>query len=118
MTPNGADRLKNCSAVIFCKCSLNRRAGLIPSPPLMALLSLQNLHIAFGGPALLDGVTLQIEPGERICLVGRNGQGKSTLLKIVSGELEPDDGEIVRSREVRIARLQQTVPQDIPRYQI
>ena len=79
----------------------------------MALLSLQNLHIAFGGPALLDGVTLQIEPGERICLVGRNGQGKSTLLKIVSGELEPDEGEIVRSREVRIARLQQTVPQDI-----
>ncbi len=79
----------------------------------MALLSLQNLHIAFGGPALLDGVTLQIEPGERICLVGRNGQGKSTLLKIVSGELEPDKGEIVRSREVRIARLQQTVPQDI-----
>jgi ATPase subunit of ABC transporter with duplicated ATPase domains len=79
----------------------------------MALLSLQNLHIAFGGPKLLDGVTLQIEPGERICLVGRNGQGKSTLLKIVSGELEPDKGEIVRSREVRIARLQQTVPQDI-----
>jgi ATP-binding cassette subfamily F protein uup len=79
----------------------------------MALLSLQNLHIAFGGPALLDGVTLQIEPGERICLVGRNGQGKSTLLKIVSGELEPDEGEIVRSREVRIARLQQTVPLDI-----
>ena len=110
---NGAGRSKNCSAVILCKCCLNRPAGLIPSPPLMALLSLQNLHIAFGGPALLDGVTLQIEPGERICLVGRNGQGKSTLLKIVSGELEPDEGEIVRSREVRIARLQQTVPQDI-----
>jgi len=79
----------------------------------MALLSLQNISIAFGGPKLLDGVTLQIEPGERICLVGRNGQGKSTLLKIISGELEPDKGEIVRSREVRIARLQQTVPQDI-----
>jgi len=79
----------------------------------MALLSLQNISIAFGGPKLLDGVTLQIEPGERICLVGRNGQGKSTLLKIISGELETDKGEIVRSREVRIARLQQTVPQDI-----
>jgi ATP-binding cassette subfamily F protein uup len=79
----------------------------------MALLSLQNIHIAFGGPPLLDGVTLQIEPGERICLVGRNGQGKSTLLKIVSGELEPDDGEIVRSRDVRIARLTQKVPQEI-----
>ncbi|HNX53393.1 MAG TPA: ATP-binding cassette domain-containing protein [Pontiellaceae bacterium] len=79
----------------------------------MALLSLQNLHIAFGGPPLLDGVTLQIEPGERICLLGRNGEGKSTLLKIVSGDLEPDEGEIVRSRDVRIARLQQTVPQDV-----
>jgi len=79
----------------------------------MALLSLQNISIAFGGPKLLDSVTLQIEPGERICLVGRNGEGKSTLLKIVSGELEPDGGEIVRSRDVRIARLQQTVPQDI-----
>ncbi len=79
----------------------------------MALLSLQNLKIAFGGPALLDGVTLQIEPGESICLLGRNGEGKSTLLKIISGELEPDGGEIVRSRDVRIARLTQKVPQDI-----
>ncbi len=79
----------------------------------MALLSLQNISIAFGGPKLLDGVTLQIEPGERICLLGRNGEGKSTLLKIVSRELEPDGGDIVSSRDVRIARLQQTVPQDI-----
>ena len=79
----------------------------------MALLSLQNIQIAFGGPKLLDGVTLQVEPGERICLLGRNGEGKSTLLKMVSGELEPDGGEIVRSRDVRIARLQQTVPQNI-----
>lgn len=79
----------------------------------MALLSLQNLQIAFGGPKLLDGVTLQIEPGERICLIGRNGEGKSTLLKMVSGELEPDGGEIIRLNGVQIARLQQTVPQDI-----
>ncbi|MFA5688453.1 MAG: ATP-binding cassette domain-containing protein [Kiritimatiellales bacterium] len=79
----------------------------------MALLSLQNLHIAFGGPALLDGVTLQIEPGERICLVGRNGEGKSTLLKIISGELEPDSGERIFSRAPRIARLTQKVPQNI-----
>lgn len=79
----------------------------------MALISLQNIEIAFGGPKLLDGVTLQIEPGERICLVGRNGEGKSTLLKIVSGELEPDGGEIVVSRDVRIARLTQKVPQEL-----
>jgi ATP-binding cassette subfamily F protein uup len=79
----------------------------------MALLSLQNLHIAFGGPKLLDGVTLQIEPGERICLIGRNGEGKSTLLKLVDGSLEPDDGSIIRQSGVTVARLQQTVPQDI-----
>ncbi|QHI68829.1 ATP-binding cassette domain-containing protein [Tichowtungia aerotolerans] len=78
----------------------------------MALISLQNIQIAFGGPKLLDGVTLQIESGERICLIGRNGEGKSTLLKIVDGTLEPDDGTVIRSG-VRVARLQQTVPQDI-----
>ena len=78
----------------------------------MALISLQNIQIAFGGPKLLDGVTLQIEPGERICLIGRNGEGKSTLLKIVDGSLEPDDGIVIRSG-ARVARLQQTVPQDI-----
>jgi len=79
----------------------------------MALLSLQNLQISFGGPKLLDGVTLQIEPGERICLIGRNGEGKSTLLKLVDGSLEPDDGIIIRQSGVRVACLQQTVPQDI-----
>lgn len=78
----------------------------------MALISLQNIQIAFGGPKLLDGITLQIEAGERICLIGRNGEGKSTLLKIVDGSLEPDDGTIIRSG-VCVARLQQTVPQDI-----
>jgi len=79
----------------------------------MALLSLQNIQIAFGGPTLLDGVTLQVEPGERICLIGRNGEGKSTLLKLVDGSLEPDEGNIIRQSGVRVARLQQTVPQDI-----
>ena len=79
----------------------------------MALLSLQNIQIAFGGPKLLDGVTLQIESGERICLIGRNGAGKSTLLKIVDGTLQPDGGEVVGFGSVRIARLQQTVPQNI-----
>ena len=79
----------------------------------MALLSLQNVQIAFGGPKLLDGVTLQIEPGERICLIGRNGEGKSTLLKLVDGSLEPDGGIIIRQSGATVARLEQTVPQDI-----
>ncbi|MBS1126654.1 MAG: transporter ATP-binding protein, partial [Nitrospirae bacterium] len=79
----------------------------------MALISLQGLRLAFGGPELLDGVTLQIERGERVCLVGRNGAGKSTLMKIISGEIIPDAGEIIRSQGVRIASLEQEVPQDL-----
>lgn len=93
---------------------ISMRAGiLLDSRPFMALLSLQNIRIAFGGPFLLDGVTLQIEPGERICLVGRNGEGKSTLLKIVNREIEPDEGRVVCDRTVRIARLAQEVPGDM-----
>ena len=79
----------------------------------MALLSLQNLHKAFGGPQLLDDATLQVERGERICLVGRNGEGKSTLLKIVSGFIEPDSGEIIRQPGLKVRRLRQNVPHDL-----
>ena len=79
----------------------------------MALLSLQNLHKAFGGPQLLDDAALQIERGERICLVGRNGEGKSTLLKIVNGDIEPDSGEIIRQPGLNVRRLQQNVPHDV-----
>ena len=79
----------------------------------MALINLQNIKIAFGGPAVLDGVNLLIEPGERICLLGRNGEGKSTLLKILSGTLEPDEGAMIVQSGVRVARLMQTVPQSL-----
>ena len=79
----------------------------------MALLSLQNIHKAFGGPQLLDDATLQIERNERICLVGRNGEGKSTLLKMVSGFIEPDAGEIIRQPGLKVRRLRQNVPIDL-----
>jgi len=79
----------------------------------MALIHLQNIQIAFGGPAVLDGVNLLIEPGERICLLGRNGEGKSTLLKILSGDLEPDNGSMIVQSGVTVARLMQTVPQEL-----
>ena len=56
----------------------------------MALLSLREVSLSFGGPRLLDHVDLMIEPGERLCLLGRNGEGKSTLLRLLCGEIEPD----------------------------
>ncbi|WP_422930432.1 ATP-binding cassette domain-containing protein [Singulisphaera sp. PoT] len=79
----------------------------------MALLSLRNVSLAFGGPRLLDGVELQIERGERVCLLGRNGEGKSTLLRLLQGQLAPDEGEVIRQQGLRVARLTQDVPQDL-----
>ncbi|MDF7824994.1 ATP-binding cassette domain-containing protein [Pontiellaceae bacterium B12227] len=79
----------------------------------MALLSLQNISKAYGSAPLLNDATLQIERGERICLVGRNGEGKSTLLKIVNGDIEPDDGELIRQPGLKVRRLRQNVPNDI-----
>ena len=67
----------------------------------MALLTLRNIRMAFGGPVLLDGADLHIERGERICLIGRNGAGKSTLLRLVHGEHTPDDGTIHREQGLR-----------------
>ena len=77
----------------------------------MSLLQAKNLHHSFGDHALLDGVNLTLDAGERVCLVGRNGSGKSTLLKILAGGLKVDDGDIIHSPELRIAELNQEVPQ-------
>ena len=76
----------------------------------MALLSLRGVSLSFGGPKLLDGVDLTIEANERVCLLGRNGEGKSTLMKLISGELAPDEGAILRQQGLRVARLLQDVP--------
>jgi ATP-binding cassette subfamily F protein uup len=76
----------------------------------MALISLQDVSIGFGGPRLLEQINLQIESGERIGLLGRNGMGKSTLLKLVSGEILPHSGTIARQQNVRVAYLPQEVP--------
>lgn len=56
------------------------------------LLTLQNIHLTFGGTPLLEGAEMQVHPRDRVCLVGRNGSGKSTFLKIAAGTLEPDEG--------------------------
>ena len=77
----------------------------------MALLSLREVSLAFGGPRLLDRVDLQIERGERVSLLGRNGEGKSTLLRLFRGEIAPDEGEVIRQQGLRIALLPQEVPQ-------
>lgn len=74
------------------------------------MIRLQGVSYGFGGVDLLEAVNLQILKGERVCLLGRNGEGKSTLLKLISGELVPDSGEIVRQKGIRVARLPQEVP--------
>ncbi len=80
----------------------------------MGIIWINDVSVSFGGPRLLDGATLQIETGERIGLLGRNGAGKSTLMKLLMGDITPDNGEIIRNGEVRIAMLPQDVPDDLP----
>ncbi len=80
----------------------------------MALISLQDISLSFGGPLVLDQVTLHIEQGERACLLGRNGEGKSTLMRLISNDLTPDRGEVLRQQGLRVGYLPQTVPQDMP----
>jgi ABC transport system ATP-binding/permease protein len=76
----------------------------------MALLGLSDVSLAFGGPSLLDHADLVIERGERVCLLGRNGTGKSTVLKLLDGTQAPDSGAVVRQAGVTVARLEQDVP--------
>ena len=79
----------------------------------MALLGLKDVTIAFGGPPVLDGAGFSIARGERVCLLGRNGTGKSTLMKLLDGSLLPDGGEVVRQTGVTVARLEQEIPGDV-----
>ena len=74
------------------------------------LLSYRNLTVSFGGPKLLDNAGLTIDKRERICLLGRNGEGKSTLLRILNSEIEADKGEIEAIPGLRIGKLDQEVP--------
>ncbi|VAW61604.1 Bis-ABC ATPase Uup [hydrothermal vent metagenome] len=79
----------------------------------MALLTLRDINLGFGGPNLFDLLNLQIEPRERLCLLGRNGEGKSTLMKLIGGLVKADEGSIERKQSLRIAYLTQEVPESV-----
>lgn len=76
----------------------------------MPLLRLDRVELHFGTHVILDGVSLNLEAGDRLGLLGRNGAGKSTLFKILSGEIAPDDGERWMAPTAKLARLEQELP--------
>ena len=77
----------------------------------MSLLRFDEVSLEFGELKILREADFSIETGERVCLIGRNGAGKSTTLKLISGDLEPDRGEIVRGQNLVISQLAQTLPE-------
>ena len=79
----------------------------------MALISLQEINLAFSGPLIFDCLSLQLELGERIALLGRNGAGKTTLMKVMSGQQQVDDGKVIVQKGIQVAHLPQEVPVDI-----
>ncbi|NPA24621.1 MAG: ATP-binding cassette domain-containing protein, partial [Deltaproteobacteria bacterium] len=80
----------------------------------MTLLSLKEIHLSFGGEPLLEGVNLELAAGERVCLVGRNGCGKSTLMRVIAGRQAPDRGKIWRSAHLKFGWLEQELPEGVP----
>src|SRR5690554_3216908 len=76
----------------------------------MSLLRLQNARLAFGTAPVLDNTQLIVERDERLCIVGRNGAGKSSLLKVLNGQQKLDDGELKKDPSLRVSML----PQDPP----
>ncbi len=79
----------------------------------MALVSFSDVSLRLGDLQLLDGATFSLERGERACLIGRNGEGKSSLLRVLTGELAPQSGTVALQKGVRLARLPQEVPEGI-----
>lgn len=77
----------------------------------MSLLRFDEISLDFGELRILSNAEFSIEAGERVCLIGRNGAGKSTTLKLISGELEPDHGEIIRSSDLIVSQLSQALPE-------
>jgi ATP-binding cassette subfamily F protein uup len=82
----------------------------------MALISLQEISLKFSGPLIFDRLNLQLEPGERVALLGRNGAGKSTMMKVMANELAPDAGSVVMQKGIQVAHLPQEVPIEMKGY--
>ena len=76
----------------------------------MAIFTFEQVSLAFGDQTILKESEFAIEPGERVCLIGRNGAGKTTVLKLLMGDIEPDHGEIRFSAGVQISQLDQALP--------
>lgn len=77
----------------------------------MSLIKIEKAHLGYGLQIILDEVEFSIEKGQRLCLIGRNGTGKSTLLKVIAGEVDLDKGDVIRQSGARIARLEQDLPE-------
>ncbi|MBF0569469.1 MAG: ATP-binding cassette domain-containing protein [Candidatus Omnitrophica bacterium] len=79
----------------------------------MPLINLQDITVAFGGPRVLDRLTFQLEPGERVAMLGRNGAGKSTFMKVMTGAIEASEGTVSIQKGLVATYLPQDVPRDI-----
>ena len=79
----------------------------------MPLLQLRQITLRYTDRPLLDQIDLQVDPGERVCLVGRNGSGKTSLMRVIAGEEQPQEGEIIKPPGVILTRLPQEVPEGI-----
>ena len=79
--------------------------------PDMSLIKIEKAELSYGLQVILDNVEFTIERGQRLCLIGRNGTGKSTLMKVIEGEVDLDKGEIIRQSGIKIARLEQDLPE-------
>ncbi|MDH3532502.1 MAG: ATP-binding cassette domain-containing protein [Gammaproteobacteria bacterium] len=79
----------------------------------MSLLHFDDVSLDFGELKILTEANFRIESGERVCLIGRNGAGKSTTLKLITGAIDPDRGEIIRSANLVISELAQTLPESM-----
>ena len=78
----------------------------------MPLITFDEVSLEFGDQLILNNVSLTLDSGERVCLIGRNGEGKSPLMNIITGRVEADSGEIIKQSHLRVSQLEQGLPQE------